>query len=198
MRIPEQKLGTRFRRFRNAGLSSGTFTSVIEVESSRHELLALDLLRAELGGFTDVQRVDGHNPAHPGQTFDFAVRTTDDERWRAIEVTMAADEAEIATRAAIDRLCLRLERLIHKRSPHERSSFVLSGVIESRVRVNCSAARSCRTSCRAFALEREVVSSQWLSGYVVSQFFGWSSSHSATDTHSGHTWRHAESLQVQT
>jgi hypothetical protein len=105
------------------------------VEPSRHELLALDLLRIELGDFTNVERVDGQNPAHLGQTFDFAVRTAD-ERWRAIEVTLAADETEIATRAAIDQLCRKLEGLIRQRSPGERSSFVLSGVIESRARVN--------------------------------------------------------------
>jgi hypothetical protein len=112
-----------------------TFTSVLAVEPSHHELLALDLLRTELGDFADVQRVDGHNPTHPGQTFDFAVRTTD-KRWRAIEMTFTANETEIATRAAIDRLCRKLERLIRQRSPGERSSFVLSGVIESRARVN--------------------------------------------------------------
>jgi hypothetical protein len=60
VRTPRRTLGTRFRLIRNAvNAASGTgrpSLAFLAVEPNPHQLLALDLLRTELGDFADLQR----------------------------------------------------------------------------------------------------------------------------------------------
>ncbi len=95
---------------------------------SRHELLGVELLIAEIGPGAEWEQVDGSNDRHPGQTFDFAIGSGSD-RWRAVEITAAADESEIRVRAQIQDVCTQIEQRISETDPHAAGWYVLEGII---------------------------------------------------------------------
>ncbi len=95
---------------------------------SRHELLGVELLIAEIDPGAEWEQVDGSNDRHPGQTFDFAIGSGSD-RWRAVEITAAADESEIRVRAQIEDLCTQIEQRISETDPHAAGWYVLEGII---------------------------------------------------------------------
>jgi hypothetical protein len=64
----------------------------------------------------DPERVDGHHPRHPEQTFDYAAQRTDGQRL-AIEVTRAWDEDWMEVQPAWRDLAARVEVAVRERDP---------------------------------------------------------------------------------
>jgi hypothetical protein len=78
---------------------------------------ALQRLLPHLGGLiAPPERVDGSNPNHPGQTFDFAAQRPDGQ-YLAIEVTRAWDEDWMEAQPAWRDLAARVEATVRKQDP---------------------------------------------------------------------------------
>ena len=88
---------------------------------------ATQLLLPRLGPIdaTTLDRVDGTNPGHPGQTFDFAVQRPTGE-WLAIEVGRVLDAEPIAGQKAWTSRSHELEQRVRGLSPDLTGCFGVS------------------------------------------------------------------------